>query len=321
MTRVDEALRRAAEETTGAPSPAGAAPAPTESDDIDTLASEPFPTLVNARPASPPHAVTPHAAPRPEPVATRRAGGQPTRGEARLSMFDRIDNRLAEKIVLDQKMDPASREQYRRLAAVLHDAQTNGRMQVVMLASAVASEGKTLTATNLALTLSESYMRRVLLIDADLRKPALHTVFKINTTTGLSDGLRAEGTGSLVVRQLTPRLSLLPGGRPDNDPMAGLTSERMRKLIDEARETFDWVIIDTPPLVLLPDANLLSSMVDGAVLVVRAESTPHHLVKRAVDAIGHRRILGVVLNQANHKEMPYGGYYNEYFAGGPTELS
>ncbi len=70
--------------------------------------------------------------------------------------------------------------------------------------------------------------------------------------------------------------------------MAGLTSERMRRLLDEAREAFDWVIIDTPPVVLLPDANLLASMVDGAVLVVRAGSTPHELVQRAVDAIGPR---------------------------------
>lgn len=290
-------------------------------DDIAVLASEPFPSgppTARAGQGFTPAATAPHASPRTS-VTPRRSATAAEREGRRQSIFDRIDSRLAEKIVLDQKMDPASREQYRRLAAVLHDAQTNGKTQVVMLASAVSGEGKTLTATNLALTLSESYLRRVLLIDADLRKPALHTVFKINTTTGLSDGLRSEGPGNLVVRQLTPRLSLLPGGRPDNDPMAGLTSERMRKLIEEARETFDWVIIDTPPLVLLPDANLLASMVDGAVLVVRAESTPHHLVKRAVDAIGHRRILGVVLNQANHKEMPYGGYYNEYYAGQPTK--
>ena len=68
--------------------------------------------------------------------------------------------------------------------------------------------------------------------------------------------------------------------------MAGLTSDRMRRVIEEAREAFDWVIIDTPPVGLLPDANLLASMVDGAVLVVRADSTPYDLVKRAVDALG-----------------------------------
>ena len=81
--------------------------------------------------------------------------------------------------------------------------------------------------------------------------------------------------------------------------MAALTSERMRQLLDEAKETFDWVIIDTPPLMLLPDAHLLSSLVDGAVLVVRANSTPHELVKRTADIIGRNRIVGVVLNQAD----------------------
>ena len=80
----------------------------------------------------------------------------------------------------------------------------------------------------------------------------------------------------------------------------------MRQLIEEAREIFDWIIVDTPPLVLLPDANLLTSMVDAAILVVKAESTPHALVKRAMDAIGRSRLLGVVLNSAT--VGPHGGY-------------
>ena len=94
------------------------------------------------------------------------------------TLFERIDARLAEKVVVDANMSPVSREQYRRLAAVLHDAQGNNGTQVVMVASAVPGEGKTLTATNVALTLSDSYRRRVLLIDADLRRPALHEVFR-----------------------------------------------------------------------------------------------------------------------------------------------
>jgi Mrp family chromosome partitioning ATPase len=92
--------------------------------------------------------------------------------------------------------------------------------------------------------------------------------------------------------------------------MARLISERMRRLIDEARTTFDWVIIDAPPLMLLPDAHLLASMVDGAVLVVKAASTRHHLIKRASEAIGKTRILGVVLNQT---AIPPAGAYDEYY--------
>ena len=102
----------------------------------------------------------------------------------------------------------------------------------------------------------------------------------------------------MLVRQVSTRLAVLPAGRPSADPMAGLTSERMKRLLDEARQSFDWVILDTPPVMLLPDAHLMASMVDGAVLVVRAGSTPHELVRRAAEAIGRSRILGVVLNRA-----------------------
>jgi capsular exopolysaccharide synthesis family protein len=315
MSRIDQALRRAAEESGGATTSDSSVPAPVAGEDIAVLAGELFPALIGEPSRGTPSAVA-------VTVATPRVESRSLRADSPVadrpavsSLFDRIDRRLAEKVVLDRKMEPASREQYRRLAAVLHDAQANSGTRVIMLASAVAGEGKTLTATNLALTLSESYQLRVLLIDADLRKPALHNIFKVNTTGGLSEGLRPDGEANLVVRQITSRLSLLPGGRPNSDPMAGLTSDRMRKLIEEAKETFDWVIIDTPPIVLLPDANLLASMVDAAVLVVRAESTPHHLVKRAVDAIGHKRILGVVLNHTSQKEMPYGGHYHEYYSG------
>jgi Mrp family chromosome partitioning ATPase len=116
-----------------------------------------------------------------------------------------------------------------------------------MIASAVAGEGKTPTAVNLALTLSGSYRKRVLLIDADLRRPAMHQVFRIDASKGLTDGLEPASEAKLVVRQVTPTLSVLPAGRPTADPMAALISERMRRLIEEARETFEWVIIDTPP--------------------------------------------------------------------------
>lgn len=220
--------------------------------------------------------------------------------------FERFDERMAEKIVIDRRMPAMCREQYRRLAAVLHDSQAANRTKVVMVASAVAGEGKTLTAANVALTLSNSYRKRVLVIDGDLRRPTMHKVFRIETSGGLADGLDPSAERKIVVRQVTPTLALLPAGRPIADPMASLVSERMRQLIDEAREIFDWVIVDTPPLVLLPDANLLASIVDAALLVVKAESTPYAMVKRAMDALGRSRVLGVVLNTAT--VGPHGSY-------------
>ena len=227
-----------------------------------------------------------------------------------MALRKQINSALATKTVIDHDMMPASREQYRRLAAALHQAQRTSGFKVVMVASAVAGEGKTLTASNLAMTLSESYRRDVLLIDADLRRPSLHEVFQVAGAPGLSDGLITPEDPKLPLHRVSARLAILPAGRPTSDPIGALTSERMRRLIDEAREVFDWVVIDTPPVGLLTDAALLSSMADGVVLVVKAESTPHDMVVRAVNAIGRERVIGTVLNRA--KEQPNRTSYDYY---------
>jgi protein-tyrosine kinase len=320
MSRIHEALLRAAEEEAALGAPAEAPlPSPSEGEqEIAALAREPFPVeLAGARPLRPQVTTSDRVA---EPPPDRAPAGEQNAPSSAgtTSLFERIDARLAEKVVVDQNMSAVSREQYRRLAAVLHDAQTTSGLRVVMVASALAGEGKTLTATNVALTLSDSYRRRVLLIDADLRKPTLHHVFRLHTATGLIDGLEAQAEVKLVLRQVSRNLSVLPAGRPTSDPMAGLTSERMRQLIDEAKETFDWVIVDTPPLMLLPDAHLLSGLVDAAVLVVKANSTPHEMVKRTADLIGRPRIVGVVLNQAETpSDTAYGGSYGGYYLDAP----
>lgn len=231
------------------------------------------------------------------------------------SIFEHLDARLAEKIVVDDRMVPAIREQYRRLAAALHHAQAADGLKVVMIASAVEKEGKSLTSSNLALTLSESYRRRVLLIDADLRRPSLHTTFNLGQPSGLSEALMSVEEKKLALHTVSDMLTVLPAGRPSSDPMAALTSPRMRHVLQEARDAFDWVVIDTPPIGLLADANLLASMVDATVLVVKAGATPFSLVKRAVEAIGPGRVLGVVLNLASLHGREYGyGYYGYSYA-------
>ena len=142
----------------------------------------------------------------------------------------------------------------------------------------------------------------MLLIDADLRRPTLHLWFKMSNASGLSEGLRATSDARLAVMPVSEYLSVLPAGPPDSDPMSLLTSDRLPRVIAEAREAFDWVIIDTPPIGLLPDANLLAAVVDAAVLVIHAGSTPLSLIQRAVDSLGRDRIVGVVLNRATEKD-------------------
>jgi capsular exopolysaccharide synthesis family protein len=221
----------------------------------------------------------------------------------------------AGKIVVSPGAESTLIEQYRRLGAALHHHQLQSGARTLMVTSAVAAEGKTLTATNLALTLSHSYQRRVLLVDADLRKPSIHEILRLPNTIGLSDSLRHPEEAGLRFQTISPHLSALTAGRADSDPMAGLVSDTMNRLLAEAAHQFDWVIVDTPPVALLPDANLLAAMIDTAVLVVGARSTPYPLVRRAMDAIGPQRILGVVLNRmagadmvASYNYYGYGGY-------------
>jgi protein-tyrosine kinase len=237
----------------------------------------------------------------------------------------RFGTEASTKVVVGPSPNSALVEQYRRLGAALHHHQLQGGAHTLMVTSAVASEGKTLTATNLALTLSHSYKRRVLLIDADLRRPSVHEVLALPNATGLTDALKTGDRSRLRFHTLSPLMSVLTAGRPDSDPMAGLVSETMSKILTEAAEQFDWVIVDTPPVALLPDANLLAAMIDTALLVVSANATPYPLVARAVQAIGEQRILGVVLNRMAHAEMigayNYYGYGGHYYSGGATRPS
>jgi protein-tyrosine kinase len=215
-----------------------------------------------------------------------------------------------ERLTCTPTCSPAVVEQYRRLAAVLHTTQSADGIKIVMVTSAAPGDGKTLTAINLALALSGSYHRRVLLIDADLRRPAIGKASGLNGASGLSEGLKAKTEQKLMVVPLTPTLTLLPGGAPDPDPMGSLTSARMRRILEEAASRFDWVIIDAPPIGPVADANLLAEMVDKALLVVRAAHTQFPWVQKAIESLGRDRLLGVVLNGVEDETVEsYKAYY------------
>lgn len=216
------------------------------------------------------------------------------------------------RLVVNPDLPAIAVEQYRRLAATLHHVQEDRGVKRVIVSSAVANEGKTLTSVNLALTLSHSYAKRVLLIDADLRRPRVNVVFGLPAGPGLSEALDRREPHKLPVAQVSPLLSILPAGRATPDPMAGLTSSRMAAILDDAAEQFDWVIIDTPPVGLLSDARLLAAMADVALIVVGSGTTPCGAVQRAIDAIGRERVLGVVLNRAD-ETLATGGEYHYYY--------
>jgi protein-tyrosine kinase len=328
MTRLSDALRRAAEETASMPS-ASAPTAPEELRRIELAPSawqfSPVETMhvpvepAHSAPLEPPRVPESSAfaaASAPEPPAELRRDPVPA-APVPVLRFGDADR---DKLIVGDGVDPALVEQYRHLAAVMHHAQKASGVRSVMVTSALPSEGKTLTATNLALTLSESYQRRVLLIDADLRRPRMREMFALPSSVGLTDSLTMPRSDRLPVQQITPTLWVLTSGGAVPDPMSLLVSPAMKQLLDEARDSFDWVVVDTPPIAILPDANLLAAMIDTALLVVSAESTPYPMVQRAAQAIDTKRILGVVLNRAEQATLPanYAYYgYKQYQPGHP----
>src|SRR4029434_7360051 len=144
---------------------------------------------------------------------------------------------------------------YCRLAGQLHQIQQTRKLTTVMIASALPGEGKSLTAALLARALSEAYGKRVMLIDADLRRPSIHSLFGLPSSPGLNDCL----AGSVPVRpvRLSNALCVIPAGSPEPNPLERLSSSSLREFLSEQARQSDWVVIDVPPLAARADARML----------------------------------------------------------------
>src|SRR5687767_12018472 len=304
MSRIDEALRRTQGDHLGQAGRQGEVFTSAWTLNESERATEPEPVAKRSTPL----AAAAAAAPAQAPVTNTRSllAEEPSTREMR-----ELRAAWTDRLTVSAQANPLLVEQFRRLAATLHHAQTNGHLKVVMVTSASPGDGKTLTAVNLALTLSESYRRRVLLIDADLRRPSITNISHASPQVGLSDGLKSASERKLSVLPLTEMLTFLPGGRPDPDPMGGLTSTRMQNIIEEASSKFDWVILDAPPVGPVADANLLAAMADTVVFVVRAAESRYADVERAIELLGRDRIFGVVLNALEPGSTQV-QYYAEY---------
>jgi capsular exopolysaccharide synthesis family protein len=240
----------------------------------------------------------PVAVPRPregDPARRRQPEGYPIQGLANT------------KLVINDAMMPMMREQYRRLAASLHGLQVERGLKTLVITSALPHDGKTLTAANLALTLSESYARRVLLIDADLREPSLGNLFGVGSTEGLTEAIQFPSHPPGLV-EVSPTLTVMTAGQPNTNPLATVSSQRMRSLLEDLSRQFDWVLLDVPPVGLLPDGLILAHLTGACVLVIRAGETPFAAVERAVSALGRDCIIGTVLNGVHDEPTPSARY-------------
>ena len=205
-------------------------------------------------------------------------------------------------------------EEYRSLRThVLHKSQRQ-KLQSIVVASVNPSEGKSVTALNLSWMLAQTDGVKALVIDSDLRMPSLADYLGIETEKGLSDVLA--GTASLadcIIRLEPSGLHILPGGAARQDVAELISGPRFRDILTEARDMFDFIIVDAPPLGIFTDATVLINHADGALLVVRANRTRYSVIDRVLEPLPKERFLGVILNQSEDvlEETHYNyGYYN-----------
>ena len=198
-----------------------------------------------------------------------------------------------------------------RTSLVFSSGTTAGR--VVLVTSAQPLEGKTTTACNMAFALAMGG-ERVLLIDADLRRPGVTRTMGLENTIGLSHLLTGQATPRQAIQQLaTANLWVMTSGQIPPNPSELLASERMKTLLNTRNGWFDWIIVDTPPVLAVTDAVLLAPLASGVAFIIGSEMTPRRHVRRAIDTLmtGHPRLLGVVLNGVDLNRNRY--YYSRYY--------
>jgi len=222
-------------------------------------------------------------------------------------------------IALEKPRSPMA-EAFRSIRTALSFTRDATTCQQFVVTSALPSEGKTLVSVNIALTLAQAG-KKVLLVDADLRRPRIHKVFDMELGRGLSNLIA--GAGEISVEDALrateiPGLQLLASGPLPPNPAELLGAQRMVELVAELAKQFDYVIYDTPPSVNVTDAAVLAQYVHGALLVVRSFSTDRHAATRARELVtaGGARLLGVVLNGVDAPNRGYSNYgaysYNKY---------
>jgi len=212
-----------------------------------------------------------------------------------------------------QRTHETPAEEFRTLRTRLNHLQTLQPLHTMVITSPSPAEGKTFTAVNLALAESHLSENLVLLGDFDLRRPLIHSLFQVDRAPGLTDYLMGEVPLSGALRKVAGmNLYILPAGSPVRNPLELLNTRQCKTLFEELPKVFTWAIFDTPPLLFSADANLLSTMADGTVLVVKIGATTFDNVTRAMQSLCENNVLGIVANGARASELysKYTYYYS-----------
>jgi capsular exopolysaccharide synthesis family protein len=205
----------------------------------------------------------------------------------------------------------AGQETFRVLHHRLQLLRQERPLKSILVTSAVPKEGKTTVAVNLAIVLARA-AKRVLLIDADLRHPGVHQALGVGEMPGLAEWVEHRGSLHEALRRVEPYgLYYLAAGSARQNPGESLRQPALQEFLTTSAGTFDWVVVDSPPLVPFVDAHHLATIMDGILMVFRQRVTPRSKVQQALAAVDPARVVGAVLNGSREEQHDYYRYYQD----------
>jgi protein-tyrosine kinase len=253
----------------------------------------------------------------------QRAGGQTGMAEVPMSIdggtglqraaVEEVSLRPESRLVLHSAPEGPGADRFRFLAMRLRHSWATGKLRTLLITSPLPADGKSTTALNLATALTERGKRNVLLVEADYYHPTLSRALGLAGRPGLAECLQDGLDPLLAIRRLEPlHWYLLQAGKAQRNPTELLQSDGLLSFMRRLGGLFDWILIDSPPVIPLADAAALSRCVDGSLLVVRADHTPSEAVEEAVALLGPNHVLGIVLNGSERLNRLYSRYYGHY---------
>jgi capsular exopolysaccharide synthesis family protein len=219
-------------------------------------------------------------------------------------------------VVYSDPRSPAA-DRFRYLRMRLREHWIAGKLKKLLVTSPLAHDGKSMMVINLATALAERGKRSVLVVEADLHHASLADSLKVNHWIGLTECLQDTHTQPLsAIRRIEPLgWYLLPAGEPRRNPTELLQTPTFGNIVTQLAGLFDWVVIDSPPVVPLTDAIALQQHADASLLVVRAGQTPEEAISQTIELLGKKKIAGIVLNGIERRDQPY--YQQRYYEGVP----
>jgi capsular exopolysaccharide synthesis family protein len=219
---------------------------------------------------------------------------------------------LENKLVCLTAAESLAAEKFRFLGVRLRQLQQQGRkLKKILVTSTIPEEGKSMVSANLAAALSSKKPQRVLLLEGDLRRPVMGPRLGLGKLPGISEWLQ-EGSGQIgnIYHLENAGFWLLPAGSPPDNPLELMQAAKLAELMEQLSAWFDWIVIDSPPVLPLGDTSIWARFSEGILLVTREGTTQKRQLKRGLEALEQAKLLGVVLNSCSNTDHSY--YYYRY---------